>query len=113
MSASDWMRAFSVRVRMWSAIAVVLVLMLALAGVGVWAVNHMQIAQHEALTLAWVTAGPNADEAFAHQVVQLTEHGEEIRAQSLWALAAALGVAMLIVVPTTLMNLRGIVHPLQ
>lgn len=71
MSTSDWMRAYSVRVRMWGAIAVVLVLMLALAGVGVWAVHHMQIAQHEALTLAWVAAGNGANEAFAQQMIEL------------------------------------------
>ena len=113
MSTSDWMRAYSVRVRMWGAIAVVLVLLLALAGVGVWAVHHMQIAQHEALTLAWVAAGNGANEAFAQQMIELTEHGEQIRAQSLWALAAALVVAMAIVAPTTWMNMRSIVHPVH
>ncbi|WP_281289637.1 methyl-accepting chemotaxis protein [Tepidimonas alkaliphilus] len=107
------MRAFSVRARMLGAIAVVLALLSALAGVGVWAVHHMQIAQHEALTLAWIAAGDGGNEAFAQQMIQLTEHGEQIRAQALWALAAALVVAMAIVAPTTWMNLRSIVRPVQ
>ena len=55
----DLMRRVSVRVRMVGAIGVVLLLLLALAGVGVWAVHHMQIAQHEALTLAWTKVFTN------------------------------------------------------
>ncbi|WP_333709410.1 hypothetical protein [Tepidimonas ignava] len=86
MTNNDWMRTWRVRTRMLGAIAVVLALLLALAGVGVWAVHHMQIAQHEALTLAWTAAGNGGDEAFAQQMIQLTEHGEQIRQQALWAL---------------------------
>ncbi len=113
---SDAMRTWSVRTRMWGAIGVVLVLMVMLAGVGVWAVHHMQIAQHEALTLAWTVASQNAasaNEAFAQQMIALTDHGEQIRQQALWGLAVALAVAMVIVAPTTLANLRSIVRPVR
>ena len=113
MGTSHWMRAFTVRARMLGAIGVVLALLSALAAVGVWAVHHMQIAQHEALTLAWMATGTGGDEAFTQQMIQLTERGEQIRAQSLWALGAALAVALAIVVPTTWMNLHSIVRPVQ
>ncbi|TSE24299.1 Methyl-accepting chemotaxis protein I [Tepidimonas aquatica] len=115
MNSNHWMRAWRVRTRMLGAIAVVLVLvlLLALAGVGVWAVHHMQIAQHEALTLAWTAAGNGGDEAFAQQMIQLTERGEQIRQQSLWALGVALLVAMAVVAPTTWINMRSIVRPVQ
>jgi len=111
-----WMRAFSVRTRMWGAIGVVLALLGMLAAVGVWAVHHMQIAQHEALTLAWTVAAQQAqggNEAFAQQMIALTDHGEQIRRQALWALLVALVASLLIVVPTTLANLHSIVRPVR
>lgn len=112
---SQAVRAWSVRLRMWGAIGVVLALLVMLAGVGVWAVHHMQIAQHEALTLAWTLAAQtgSADEAFAREMIALTDHGEAIRQQALWALAVALVIALAVVVPATLANMRSIVHPVQ
>jgi methyl-accepting chemotaxis protein len=111
-----FMRGWRVRTRMLGAIGVVLGLLLGMAAVGVWAVHHMQIAQHEALTLAWTVAAQNAqdaNEAFAQQMIQLTDHGEHIRRQALWAVGIALVLSLLIVVPTTLANLRSIVQPVQ
>lgn len=113
MSTSDWMRAYSVRVRMLGAIGVVMALLLAVAGVGVWAVYHMQIAQHEALTLAWEATAGKTGEAFANEMIRLTERGETIKWQAVGALLAAAFVALLIVAPTTWANLRSIVVPVQ
>ncbi|MGQ9725189.1 MAG: methyl-accepting chemotaxis protein, partial [Tepidimonas sp.] len=113
---SEAMRGWTVRLRMWGAIGVVLALLVMLAGVGVWAVHRMQIAQHEALTLAWTVAAQStggASEAFANEMIAITDHGEAIRQQALWALAVALVFALAVVVPTTLANLRSIVQPVQ
>jgi len=78
-----WMRLWSVRVRMLGAVGVVLVLLLALVGVGVWAVHHMQIAQHEALTLVWEATAGKSGEALANEIVRLTERGEALKGQSI------------------------------
>ena len=111
--STGWMRRWSVRVRMLGAIGVVLALLLALVGVGVWAVHHMQIAQHEALTLAWEATAGKSGEAFATEMIRLTERGEELKWQSIGALLVAALLALVVVAPTTWANMRSIVAPVQ
>ncbi|MDO8274572.1 MAG: methyl-accepting chemotaxis protein [Serpentinimonas sp.] len=110
MSATALMRSFSIRLRMVGAIGVVFALLLLLGAVGWWGMQSLGAIQAELLQLAQQGAQEPAARAALEALAQRSA------STSGWAVGlflAVLGLALLIVLPSTLLNLVSITRPLE
>ncbi|BAO81697.1 methyl-accepting chemotaxis protein [Serpentinimonas raichei] len=110
MSATALMRRFSIRLRMVGAIGVVFALLLLLGAVGWWGMQSLGAVQAELLQLAQQGAQEPAARAALEALAQRSAN------TSGWALGlflAVLGLALLIVLPSTLLNMVSITRPLE
>ena len=110
MSATALMRIFSIRLRMVGAIGVVFALLLLLGAVGWWGMQSQGAIQAELLQLAQQGAQEPAARAALEVLAQRSA------STSGWAVGlflAVLGLALLIVLPSTLLNMVSITRPLE
>lgn len=105
----QWMRVFSIRLRMWGAIGAVLVLLALVGGAGMWG---MMAVHDQAMLIAERTRPLVSVESQASIAMLFATLTDQARTASLW-FGAAVVLALGIVVPLTLLNMQSICVPVE
>jgi len=110
MDGTALMRLFSIRLRMIGAIGVVFILLLLLGAAGWWGIQSLIGVQNELLQLA--QQGAQTEQARA-ALEQLAAEAASSADWALWLFLGVLCLAVLVVMPSTLLNMVSITRPLE
>ena len=108
MNLVAFTRQFSIRSRMLGSIAIVMLLLAAVGGIGIAGMLHLQQLSHEIAAIG-IAQGADALQLQLDAQAQM----QQSMSSTLWTLGAVLGVALAIVAPLTLLNMRSICQPLD
>ncbi|MBT0570264.1 HAMP domain-containing protein [Curvibacter sp. CHRR-16] len=112
MFTLHWMRMFSIRFRMLSAIVVVMVLLGALGLGGLFGVAKLQSQSEEVMqnaARAMAVTAPDQAKALEQALQRQQQAGTSIK----WLFGFAFLVTVLVVVPLTILNMQAICKPLE
>ena len=110
MDGTALMRLFSIRLRMIGAIGVVFALLMLLGAAGWWGIQSLIGVQNELLQLA--QQGAQTEQARA-ALELLAAEAASSASWALWLFLGVLCLAVLVVMPSTLLNMVSITRPLE